>query len=101
MRHHQKPTEERLWAALRGGRLGVTFRRQVITGRYIADFVAPRARLVVEVDGGVHEARAQRDARRDEQLARAGYRVLRVPAWLVANDLGSAVELVRGALAGV
>jgi very-short-patch-repair endonuclease len=46
--------------------------------RYIADFVCPQARLVVEVDGGVHLHRAQLDAHRDSILQRAGYRVLRI-----------------------
>jgi hypothetical protein len=58
MRHNQTASEARLWAELRGGRLGVAFRRQVVIGPYIADFVAPSVGLVVEVDGGVHVARA-------------------------------------------
>jgi very-short-patch-repair endonuclease len=32
--------------------VGVERRRQVVIGRFIADFVAPSARLIVEVDGG-------------------------------------------------
>jgi very-short-patch-repair endonuclease len=47
-------TEALLWEELRAEKLGVRFRRQVVLGRYIADFVAPRAKLVVEVDGEVH-----------------------------------------------
>jgi hypothetical protein len=60
-----------------GGRLGVTFRRQVPLGPFIVDFLAPSARLVVEVDGGYHELRAKADARRTRWLERRGYRVLR------------------------
>jgi very-short-patch-repair endonuclease len=100
MRHNQTPTEARLWAELRGSRLGVAFRRQVVIGQYIADFVAPSVRLVVEVDGGVHAARGPRDARRDARLARAGYRVLRIPAQLLTDNVAAAVALVRSALAG-
>lgn len=44
------PPEEPLWQALRGGALGVAFKRRVALGdRYIADFFAPSVRLVVEV----------------------------------------------------
>ena len=51
-------SEQLLWSALRGRRLGVGFRCQVpIGGRFIADLLAPAARLVVEVDGGYHERR--------------------------------------------
>ena len=85
---------------LAGGQLGVSFRRQVpLGGRYIADFVARSARLVVEVDGGWHHGRASADARRDRVLARLGYRVLRLPAKLVLEQPLEAVAQVRAALA--
>jgi very-short-patch-repair endonuclease len=75
------PPELRLWSALRARQLGVQFRRQVpLAGRYIADFCAPAVRLVVEEDGAHHEKRRNADARRDAELRRLGYRVLRVEA---------------------
>jgi very-short-patch-repair endonuclease len=98
MRQHPTPSEARLWCELRGSRLGVAFRRQVVIGRYIADFCAPAARLVVEVDGGFHQGRAHLDQLRDEQLRRAGYRVLRIPAALVDAHVGVAVSMIRAAL---
>jgi very-short-patch-repair endonuclease len=92
-------SEARLWSALSAGQLGVSFRRQVPLGnRFIVDFLASRAGLVVEVDGGYHARRGAADARRDAKLRRLGYRVLRLPAALVMNDLTAAVELVRAAL---
>jgi very-short-patch-repair endonuclease len=87
-----------LWQALRARQLGVTFRRQVLIGRYIVDFAAPARRLVVEVDGSFHESRHQADARRDAALASAGYRVLRLEARLVLTELAAAVERIRAAL---
>lgn len=100
MRAAPTSTEALLWEALRGSRLGVGFRRQVPLGRYIADFAAPGAKLVVEVDGGYHAERVRADARRDRELGRLGYRVVHLPAELVARDLEGAVELVRAALRG-
>jgi very-short-patch-repair endonuclease len=70
MRFNLTPSEQKLWGALRSKQLGIAFRRQVPLGRYIADFVAPRARLVVEVDGGWHRERKLADARRDDALRR-------------------------------
>ena len=100
MRHAPSWPEALLWRELRGGRLGVRFQRQVPPGgRYIGDFVAPAARLIVEVDGGWHRGRERLDARRDRALARAGWRVLRLDAALVLRDLSAAVALVREALA--
>jgi very-short-patch-repair endonuclease len=83
MRAAPTTSEALLWEALRGSRLGVGFRRQVPIGRYIVDFCAPSARLVVEVDGGYHAERARADARRHRALLELGYRVVRVPAALV------------------
>ena len=100
MRFAQTPTEETLWQALRGGKLGVVVRRQYVIGQYIADFAVPSARLAIEVDGAYHAARRGADARRTRELGRRGWRVLRLSAELVANDLAQAVALVRAALAG-
>jgi very-short-patch-repair endonuclease len=75
--------------------LGVSFRRQVVIGRYIVDFCALSLKLVVEVDGTVHALKRASDRRRTEKLERAGYRVLRLDARLVVRDLPRAVALIR------
>ena len=98
MRAALTPSEQRLWLAIRGGALGVWFRRQVPLGRFIGDFVAVSARLVVEVDGGYHTRRRAADARRDRALQQLGYRVLRLDAALVSNRIQDAVAQIRGAL---
>jgi very-short-patch-repair endonuclease len=101
--HQQRfaPTwsERLLWERLRGGRLGVGFRRQVVVGEHIVDFAAPAVRLVVEVDGGCHETRARADARRDRALEQLGWRVLRLPAEMVVQEMDAAVALVAQAVA--
>ncbi len=99
MRFAQTPTEEALWRQIGGGALGVVVRRQYVIGKHIADFAVPSARLVIEVDGGYHATRRRADARRDRELARRGWRVLRLPAALVAGDLAVAVGRVREVLA--
>ena len=92
-------SEARLWSALSARKLGVQFRREVVlAGRYVVDFAAPARKLVVEVDGGCHRARRRADARRDAELERLGWRVVRVQAEVVMRDLGAVVGLVRGAL---
>ena len=91
-------SELRLWSAIRGRQLGVSFRRQVVLGESIVDFLAPSVRVVVEVDGAYHSSRQKADARRDARLERLGYRVLRIEAALVMRDLPAAVGFVRGAV---
>ena len=99
MRSELNPAEAALWAQLKGRAQGVMFRRQVVVlDRYIADFLAPAVRVIVEVDGGYHARRERADARRDEKLSRAGFRVVRVPAELVLHAPAEAVALVRHAV---
>jgi len=99
MRYAPTASEALLFEALRGGRLGVAFRRQVpVLGRFIVDLIAPEARLVVEVDGPYHAERVRADARRDRALARNGYWVLRLSAELVMHDLTEAVKRVEDEL---
>jgi very-short-patch-repair endonuclease len=102
MLHAPTPSEEALWQALRGGVLGVAFKRQVVLGgRYIADFFAPSVGLVVEVDGNVHRSSSAADARRDELLRRLGYRVVHVGAAQVLRDVEAAIQVVRAVLSRV
>ena len=99
MLHAPTASEAALWQALRGGALGVAFKRQVPLGdRYIADFFAPSKRLIVEVDGSVHRGSRAADRRRDEKLRRLGYRVVRVEASLVLHNLQTALAIVAAAL---
>jgi very-short-patch-repair endonuclease len=99
MRHAPTTSEARLFELVRGGQLGVTFRRQVpVLGRYIVDLVAPQIRVVVESDGAYHAERARADARRDRALARAGYLVIRIEAELVMRDEDAAVAILRAAI---
>lgn len=99
MRFHPTPSEALLWSRLRGRRLGVVFRRQVVLGSSIVDFFAPARSLVVEVDGDAyHATRVSADAAREQRLVRAGYTVLRIEASLVVRRLDEAVARVAGAL---
>jgi len=54
---------------------GLKFRRQVEIDGYIADFLCPERRLIVEVDGGQHTP--ERDARRTAHLESQGFRAIR------------------------
>jgi very-short-patch-repair endonuclease len=80
LRSNLTAAERRLWARLRGKQvLGVQFYRQKPLGNSIVDFYAPKADLVIEVDGGQHFEPAHRaaDAQRTVALSGMGLRVLR------------------------
>jgi len=77
MRHDPVANERILRKLLRNRRLeGLKFRRQVPIGRYIADFLCLRHRLVVEADGPTHEDSLY-DIERDAWLRGQGFRLLR------------------------
>src|SRR5688572_16492351 len=88
LRRRSTPTERQLWAVLRGRRFGGRrFRRQQPIGPYIVDFLCAEARLIIEIDGLIHETQQEYDAERDQLLRERGYHVLRIPVDRVRHDL--------------
>lgn len=80
--HRGNPTqaEDILWHLLRGRQLdGYKFRRQHIISSYIADFVCLNKRLIIEVDGLIHQIPENKasDAERTFHLNNMGFKVLR------------------------
>src|SRR5205814_5969155 len=98
-RHFRKeptPTEGVLWQALRNHKLdGVKFRRQQNIGPFVVDFFAAERRLIVEVDGPIHESQQDADRARQQILESLGLRFVRIPTELVESDLPAALELIR------
>jgi len=76
LRNNLTEAEKHLWYMLRLKNLGVKFRRQVVIGLFIVDFICFEKKLIIEVDGGQH-ADDVRDKARDKWLNERGYRVLR------------------------
>ncbi len=99
LRRKQTPAEAILWALLRGRRcLGLKFRRQHQIGTFFADFYCREAHLVIEVDGGVHEApeQAARDRSRDACLNEERFQVLRFLNEQIVDDPESVLrEIAR------
>ena len=78
LRSDSTDAERVLWRLLRNRQVaGCKFRRQAPIGRYVVDFVCFQRRLIVEVDGGLHQLRAHSDAERTKWLRSQGFQVLR------------------------
>jgi len=86
-----------LWRELRRDRFHeLRFRRQHPIGPYVADFYCPAAKLVIEVDGRIHDYTVDRDEERDAFLLGLGLRIIRIPASEVLADAMSVADgLVR------
>ena len=54
---------------------GLDFDRQKVIGNYIVDFFVKRLALVIEIDGGAHNEKAEYDAQRDKYLEGLGLKV--------------------------
>ncbi|MBI4761126.1 MAG: endonuclease domain-containing protein [Chloroflexi bacterium] len=94
----KEPTrsEAMLWQALRGKKLdGIKFRRQQPIGNFVVDFYNSVYRLVVEVDGSVHDSQIELDRERQTILEQLGLNVLRVKSEDVEKNLSSVLETIR------
>jgi very-short-patch-repair endonuclease len=87
-------SESALWERLKGNRLGVTFLFQELVLGYIADFYCSAARLIVEVDGPVHQTAQQldKDAIKDRALRWHGFVVLRLPTTITTDEMVERIE---------
>jgi len=89
--------EARLWSVLRKRQIeDARLRRQAPIGPFVVDFVCLARRIVVEVDGGQHAWRQDRDAARTAWLESRGFEVLRF--WnneVLGNIEGVAAKIAR------
>jgi very-short-patch-repair endonuclease len=98
LRKEPTPAERKLWSRIRNDQLGVNFRRQHAIGNYIPDFCSPKARLVIELDGGQHLEQEEYDKERTKYLETQGYKVIRFWNNDVINNLEVVVLAIMNAL---
>ncbi|MFL5328290.1 MAG: endonuclease domain-containing protein [Gemmataceae bacterium] len=78
LRNEMTDAERHLWKSIRHPQLGGwKFRRQSSIGAYTVDFVCFEKKLIIELDGGQHDARREYDAERTARLESQGFRVMR------------------------
>jgi len=78
LRKRSTDTENLLWKHLRAKRLlGLKFRRQEPIGKHIVDFVCHEKKVIIELDGGHHSEKLEKDRERDEWFRGEGFKVLR------------------------
>ncbi|MCC6941238.1 MAG: DUF559 domain-containing protein [Novosphingobium sp.] len=96
LRREMTLPEVLLWRELRGKPPGIKFRRQFAIAGYVADFACLDRRLLIEIDGIVHNMgdQPQHDADRDAALIALGWTVIRIPAAEVLKDVCSAAASI-------
>lgn len=98
LRRNRTEAEDRLWYALRERLPEHKWRFQVPFHPYYVDFACLKARLIIEVDGGQHDAGRAADARRTRFLEAQGYQVLRFWNHDILGNLDGVLATVAQAL---
>ncbi|HLV33803.1 MAG TPA: endonuclease domain-containing protein [Spirillospora sp.] len=99
-RHEPTPAEQVLWQRLRNRQLrNAKLRRQHVIDRFIVDFYCARARLIVEVDGPIHDYTPEEDALRQEFLEAIGFTVIRFQNEAVLQSTEDVMAQIEQALA--
>ena len=97
LRHNATSAEKYLWQSLRANKLlGRKFRRQHGIASYIVDFYCPSEKLIIELDGKVHNHPDQviYDRRRDAFLKKLGFKILRIDNELVFSNIREVMRLI-------
>ena len=96
LRKNSTVPEKLLWLKIKNKQLGAKFRRQYGIGHYVADFCSPRQKLVVELDGGIHNIKEERyyDEERQKTIEELGFKVLRFDN----EDVEKRISAVIGAI---
>ncbi len=79
LRRNITDTETILWGYLKAGVQNFKFRRQHPIGIYIVDFYCHKLKLIIEIDGSIHNVASvkENDIRRENDLINWGYKIVR------------------------
>jgi very-short-patch-repair endonuclease len=96
LRKNMTVSEELLWNRLNKKQiLGLRFRRQHPIDIFIADFYCHAAKLVVEIDGEIHDDMVDYDLGRTAEMAKFGLATIRFTNQQVLFDIDSVVEEIK------
>ncbi|MBP9731899.1 MAG: endonuclease domain-containing protein [Candidatus Magasanikbacteria bacterium] len=97
LRKNPTSAEQILWRELYGGKIGIRFRRQYSIGSYIADFYCHEFRLIIELDGPIHNEQKEYDRRRENFLKNKGFKIIRFKNDKVLFEREKVIEKIKNA----
>ncbi|MFH1051083.1 MAG: endonuclease domain-containing protein [bacterium] len=99
MRKDPTSAEKLLWQMLRKKQvLNTKFRRQFAIERFIVDFYDSKNKIIIEVDGDIHQYQKEADALRQEFLESLGYLVLRFTNDEVFGNMDRVITRIEEAI---
>ena len=85
-----------LWERLKGKQLmGLRFRRQHPVNIYIADFYCHTLKLVIEIDGNIHDSQKQYDLGRTKDMEMYGLKIIRFKNSEIENNVNEVIMKIR------
>ncbi len=100
LRNKMTPAEELLWNYLRKNEMGIKFRRQHPLFMYVADFYCHQLKLIIEIDGSIHEMEdvKRNDETRQKNLENLSIKVIRFTNKEVLINLQSVLQKIKQTL---
>ena len=95
MRNNPTEAEKILWLNLKSKALDFKFRQQHLIADFIVDFVCLSKKLVIEVDGEIHDSQQEADAERTKVLNERGFKVIRFNNKEVLNNVDSVLNIIK------
>jgi very-short-patch-repair endonuclease len=89
LRKNMTDSEKILWMHLKPGIQNFKFRRQHPIGLFVADFFCHKLKLIIEVDGGIHDLEENKinDKEREKFFIDSGYSIIRFTNKQVHNEI--------------
>ena len=100
LRNRTTSAEEILWKHIHINQWKLKFRRQHPIWTYVADFYCHGIKLVIELDGGIHEIEdvKRNDETRENHLKKLGLTVLRFKNEEVYNNINTVLEKISNTI---
>jgi very-short-patch-repair endonuclease len=98
LRNHTTEAERMLWGRLNSKQVkGFKFRRQHTVNQFIVDFYCHKAKLVIELDGEIHNEKeiAERDKGRGYMLKNYGMEILRFNNDAIRNNIENVISKIK------
>jgi len=97
LRNNLTPTEMILWGRLKEYFPEIKFRRQHPISVYIADFYCHKEKLIIEIDGSIHnlDEVKHNDAIRQKDLEDLGLKVIRFTNKEITNELDLVLKKIK------
>ena len=98
LRKKSTEAEKILWEKLRGRKfLSLKFKRQYSIAQFVLDFYCPEKRIVIELDGSIHNTAAVRnhDENRDGFIKDFNIKIIRIKNEMVFDNVEEVLEYIK------